>query len=282
MWVNSKGDPSHLVVENTIVGHIEGIAAVAAVLSQTRSTTTTEPIDMPYRHGILHGRDLRFDNEMVSAKSFWLFRALCSWGEAYDRQRLARLTLVNPMPVQEPTLRDALNKLKAASDPASWYATFPEAMRTDSRKLRRPLPPSGPFTTIPCLASRRLARELQVIGFDCPPPSRLFGSMSWVMRRGPGGSTYHVEIVGISADETWRVDARFLGTAPHATKQHAEAFLGFVATVPYQGCDTDQARRWVIANIEADAETIIGGARLRVDQYPPMTRLSLRALDHPE
>jgi hypothetical protein len=40
------------------------------VMSETRNTTTTDPIRIPFRHGILHGTDLGYNNKIVAAKAF--------------------------------------------------------------------------------------------------------------------------------------------------------------------------------------------------------------------
>ncbi len=83
-FIGKKGDPKRLLLADTIVGHVEGIAALAAALSADRLVTTTETLDRPYRHGILHGRDLGYATRTVSAKCFGLLLALCSFAELYD------------------------------------------------------------------------------------------------------------------------------------------------------------------------------------------------------
>ena len=49
------------------------------VIHKTRRKTTTEKISLPYRNGILHGRDLGYANYEVAVKTWNLFFAICSW-----------------------------------------------------------------------------------------------------------------------------------------------------------------------------------------------------------
>lgn len=73
----------HLVVRDSISGHPSGLAALAGVMSRQRGQTTASATDVPYRHGVMHGRDLGYANERVSAKSLAALLALGSW--ALDR-----------------------------------------------------------------------------------------------------------------------------------------------------------------------------------------------------
>jgi hypothetical protein len=54
---------------DSIAAHSTGLEALAKVLGKTRRKVTTDPLSLPYRHGILHGRDLGYDNKMVAAKT---------------------------------------------------------------------------------------------------------------------------------------------------------------------------------------------------------------------
>ncbi len=69
----------HLQATETIVGDPEGLAAMADLISVSRAHTKGDPISLPYRHGILHGRDLGYANRLVSTKSFALLIALRPW-----------------------------------------------------------------------------------------------------------------------------------------------------------------------------------------------------------
>lgn len=46
---------------NSIVGHESGLAKIAKIYAKTRKKVNTEPITLPYRNGILHGKDINYD-----------------------------------------------------------------------------------------------------------------------------------------------------------------------------------------------------------------------------
>ena len=71
----SKGFHSEnidLNVWDSITATETGIHKVKEIFQKSRKKTTTEPIKYPYRHGILHGRDLSYDNYEVAVRS-WAF-----------------------------------------------------------------------------------------------------------------------------------------------------------------------------------------------------------------
>ncbi len=55
-------------------------------MGASRVKTTTEPIAIPYRHGILHGTDLGYDNKMVAAKSWAALFAARDWAIKAERK----------------------------------------------------------------------------------------------------------------------------------------------------------------------------------------------------
>jgi len=75
----------HLFVRDSISGHPSGLAALAGTMSRRRGQTTASALGIPYRHGVMHGRDLGYANERVSAKSLAALLALGAW--ALDRKR---------------------------------------------------------------------------------------------------------------------------------------------------------------------------------------------------
>lgn len=75
---------THLLVQDSIAGHPSGLAALAGVMSRGRWQTSASEIDAPYRHGIIHGRDLSYANEKVSAKSLATLLVLGSWARSVE------------------------------------------------------------------------------------------------------------------------------------------------------------------------------------------------------
>jgi hypothetical protein len=60
-----------------------GVAQLLQVLSETRSATRTDPLSIPFRHGILHGTDLGYDNHVVAAKAWAALLAVGHYATDY-------------------------------------------------------------------------------------------------------------------------------------------------------------------------------------------------------
>lgn len=94
---------------DSISAHSRGLQALHKILSAPRKKTTTEPLRVPYRHGILHGQDLGYDNKLVAAKTWAALFAVRDWALAARDGRLEK-----PAPEPEPSLRGSLNRLAQA------------------------------------------------------------------------------------------------------------------------------------------------------------------------
>lgn len=68
-----------LKVWDSFAGHDTGLTALAKIFQTGRRTTRTEQISIPYRHGILHGMDLGYDNKIVAAKTWAALFAVREW-----------------------------------------------------------------------------------------------------------------------------------------------------------------------------------------------------------
>jgi hypothetical protein len=69
---------------NSIVGHESGLAKIAKIYAKTRKKVNTEPITLPYRNGILHGKDINYDNDLVATKCLATIFAVGDWVEQYE------------------------------------------------------------------------------------------------------------------------------------------------------------------------------------------------------
>ena len=59
-----------LTAWDSISAHDEGLSVLAKELSKERGKTREEPITIPYRNGIMHGRDLGYDSRIVATKAW--------------------------------------------------------------------------------------------------------------------------------------------------------------------------------------------------------------------
>lgn len=75
-------DKTNMIAWDCIAGHESGLQTLATLMTKGRNKTNEEPITIPYRNGILHGRELAFDNRIVAAKSWAALFAALDWATA--------------------------------------------------------------------------------------------------------------------------------------------------------------------------------------------------------
>ncbi len=87
-YLNAGGEKLNVSAEdinfnawNSIANHSKALNALVGILKKGRYKTVTEQIDKPYRHGILHGMDLGYDNKAVAAKAWAALFAIRDWAE---------------------------------------------------------------------------------------------------------------------------------------------------------------------------------------------------------
>lgn len=68
-----------LTLYDSEVGHKCGLMSLIKILSKNRKKTTTDPIYVPYRNGILHGMDVCYDNVLVATKALSTLFAVAEW-----------------------------------------------------------------------------------------------------------------------------------------------------------------------------------------------------------
>lgn len=73
-----------LTAWDCIAAHESGLQTLASILTKGRNKTNEDAIFIPYRNGILHGRELAFDNKVVAAKCWAALFAARDWAAALD------------------------------------------------------------------------------------------------------------------------------------------------------------------------------------------------------
>lgn len=71
---------------DSIAAHETGLQTIASLFSESRNKTNDEVITLPYRNGILHGRELAFDNKLVAAKVWATLFAIKDWSVAFSNK----------------------------------------------------------------------------------------------------------------------------------------------------------------------------------------------------
>ncbi|MEA4890498.1 MAG: hypothetical protein VB070_13665 [Clostridiaceae bacterium] len=81
-YTKSKGffaEGTDVTAWDCLVGCSANLTKLRNIFNIGRNKTTIEEIRLPYRNGILHGRDLNYGNEYVSCKCVALMFALADW-----------------------------------------------------------------------------------------------------------------------------------------------------------------------------------------------------------
>lgn len=97
-------DNINMIIENSIVGHSTGLQNIKNIVTQSRKKTTIEPITIPYRNGILHGRDINYGNKIVASKCWHILFALRDWSK---ENNIKNFTIEN----SEPIIKKDIDKL---------------------------------------------------------------------------------------------------------------------------------------------------------------------------
>ena len=99
-------EKTNLTSWDSIAGHHTGLSKLKTIYNQSRKKTNNDEIRMPFRNGIMHGRDLNFDNVYVAAKCWGCLGAIIDWG-----QDIANGKKSAP-PIQQKSLKESWNEMK--------------------------------------------------------------------------------------------------------------------------------------------------------------------------
>lgn len=115
-FTKSKGfftEGTDLTVWDCLVGADSGLTKMRAIFNKGRNKTNLEEIRMPYRNGILHGRDINFDNAYVSCKCLSIMFALADWmnmKESEEKRKQKYEEEINPPSIGASIKRIQQNK----------------------------------------------------------------------------------------------------------------------------------------------------------------------------
>lgn len=99
-------DNVDLTAWDCIAAHESGLQTLVALMTKGRGKTNEEAISVPFRHGILHGRELAFDNRIVAAKTWAALFAIRDWAGALAEGKKT------PTPKQEPSWSELFQSLQ--------------------------------------------------------------------------------------------------------------------------------------------------------------------------
>lgn len=81
-------EKSRLIAWDSVAAHPKGLVKLQEVFGKSRMMTRTEEIHIPYRHGIVHGMDLGYNNKYVAAKCWAALFAVRDWAIKVARKEL--------------------------------------------------------------------------------------------------------------------------------------------------------------------------------------------------
>lgn len=105
-----------------LVGCNNSLKKLKSIFNQKRKKTNTEVITLPYRNGILHGRDLNYANEYVSCKCVALMFAIADWMQmknSEDTRRDKFEKSINKTPIRQ-LLKQIVENAQIREEIAAW------------------------------------------------------------------------------------------------------------------------------------------------------------------
>jgi hypothetical protein len=107
-------EPTGFFAENTdltawdsIAGHNTSLTALTNLFRKKRKKTTAKEITVPYRNGIIHGRDLGYANKMVSTKVWNALYVVADWAAKVQAGAKLKPSI---KPEEKTSLFDSLRK----------------------------------------------------------------------------------------------------------------------------------------------------------------------------
>jgi hypothetical protein len=96
-------EAEELDARDSVVGHHMGLTRAHATFTRRKGATSDEPVYELYRHGIVHGTILSYDNDIVATKAWNRLFAVTDWAKAKVKEQRP--------PKREPTWRELLAQL---------------------------------------------------------------------------------------------------------------------------------------------------------------------------
>ena len=106
-YTKSKGffaEETSIDAWDCVVGCSDGLIKLKEIFNRSRKLTNSDMITMPFRNGILHGRDINYANEYVSCKCISLMFAIADWMKmksSEDSRKEKYIKSMNPSTIRE-------------------------------------------------------------------------------------------------------------------------------------------------------------------------------------
>jgi hypothetical protein len=135
-----------------------------------------------------------------------------------------------------------------------------EVAKKPSQEQQKPEPEPAP-RNIPGLTPQDVYLNLENKGFKCSEP-KLMGHQNevrWTCEKQEAQGEYLIKIDSSDANSVRLVKARVISQDPARADALAQDFLGYVARVPYEGAQPEEAKAWVKQNVGSKVSAEFGG-----------------------
>jgi len=102
-----SAEGANLEAWDSVSAHSNGLGQLVPILMIGRNKTTTQQIDIPYRHGIMHGMDLGYDNKIVAAKTWAALFSLRDWAIKVEKGAIEPVS-----PEKTPGITDLVHQIQ--------------------------------------------------------------------------------------------------------------------------------------------------------------------------
>ena len=129
---------------------------------------------------------------------------------------------------------------------------------------------------LPGLQAADIKVSLEERGFNCTQAEKFKTAnvYVWTCQQETGSFLFRVDIYGETLTTVDYISATALDYSGSNTNLSAE-FLGFIATVPYDGAEPTKAREWVSKNILGEQSTTFGQVRYEIYGQPEAKTLTM-------
>ena len=145
--VNKKGGfaarNTDMEVWDSIAGHNSGLNKIKQIITRSRKKTTTELIFLPYRNGILHGRDLNYGNQELAAKCWGILFAISDWAAAFYSEEQRKRKFQEEIDMQQVPLRVSLRQFAEQKEKNEQMRKVIEAWQPRNILLGDTIPETG-------------------------------------------------------------------------------------------------------------------------------------------
>ena len=182
-------------------------------------------------------------------------------GSGHESEAEGRST---PKAKQGQPKKPETGKAEVAKKPSQDHRQHKSGPKRESKRESKSKPKSKPKpapSNIPGLTPQDVYLDLENRGFTCSEPELMEpeDEVRWTCERQEAKGRYLVEITSKDANSVRLLKAWVISHESARADALAGDFLGYIARVPYEGAQPEEARAWVEQNVGNKASAKFGG-----------------------